>query len=129
MKKKANLSEKSRSMLQKAKAEAHERVVQRGLIQFRADAELVGQLLQIADYKKIPVSVLVRSWVAEHVRQDYAQLPLAEVRLQNGMVLTQETSCRQIEEVMHKLRQGEIDLTPKELRTLHSWLPVESEQP
>jgi hypothetical protein len=122
MNKKANLSERSRAMLEKAKADAHERVVQRGLLQFRADAELVDQLLQIADYKKIPVSVLVRSWVAEHVRQEYPLVPLRQVKLVDGAVLTQESSYRQIEDAVRQHGEGKIQLNPRELRTLHDWL-------
>lgn len=122
MKRKANVSEKSRKMLEQAKAEAHERVVKRGLIQFRADEELVDQLLQIADYKKIPVSVLVRSWVAEHVRQDFPLVPLKQVKLPDGELLTQDTYYRKLEDTVHKHQNGQLQLTPRELRTLHDWL-------
>lgn len=116
------LSAKSRAMLEKAKDEAHERVVKRGLIQFRADEELVDQLLKIADFKKIPVSVLVRSWVAEHVREEYPLIPLQQVKLPNGKTLTRDTEFRTLRDAIDKQAVGKLDLSPAELRTLRGWM-------
>jgi len=122
MKKKASLSEKSRQMLDQAKAEAHERVVKRGLIQFRAEEELVDQLLQIADYKKIPVSVLVRAWVAEHVRQEFPLIPLTEIRLPDNRVLTRDSYYRHLEDARYACQEGKLQLSAREVRTLDHWL-------
>lgn len=122
MKKKANISEKARKMLEQAKKDAHERVVKRGLIQFRAEEELVDQLLQIADHKKIPVSVLVRSWVAEHVREEFPLVPVKELRLPDGRMLTQDSYYRDLEEARYAYQDGKLPLSAREVRTLDGWL-------
>ncbi len=122
MKKKANLSPEARQMLDRARAEARERIVKRGIIQFRADEELVDQLLQIADHRKIPVGVLVRSWVAEHCRQEFPLVPLKDIRLPNGQLLTEETDASTLEDAVYMHQDGKLKLTPRELRTIHDWL-------
>jgi hypothetical protein len=60
--------------IEKTKAEARSRVVKRGIMHFRCDEEMMDQLLQVAQYKKLPVGSMVRSWVAEKLRVEYAHL-------------------------------------------------------
>jgi hypothetical protein len=67
---KQGISAKNRKRLDMLKLEARQRVVKRGIVQFRADEEMMEQLLTLADYKKIPVGVLVRSWVADSLRRE-----------------------------------------------------------
>jgi hypothetical protein len=55
----------------KTRAEARERVVKRGIMHFRCDEEMMDQLLQVAEYKKLPVGSMVRSWVAEKLRLEF----------------------------------------------------------
>ena len=64
------LSRDDRNRLQQAKFEARERVIQRGIVEFRADADLMDQLLQISDFKKTPVGTLVRQWIAPIVSNE-----------------------------------------------------------
>lgn len=49
------------------KTEARRRVIERGLLQFRADRELMTAVLETADALQIPVGSLVRLWVQERV--------------------------------------------------------------
>ena len=65
----------SRKRIEKTKAEARSRVVKRGIMHFRCDEEMMEQLLQVAHYKKLPVGSMVRSWVAEKLRPEFAALP------------------------------------------------------
>lgn len=61
--------------INKTKAAARTRVVKRGIMHFRADEEMMDQLLKVAEYKKLPVSSMVRSWVAEKLRKEIVLLP------------------------------------------------------
>jgi len=74
-----NKSDKRSIALQKridtTKAEARSRVVKRGIMHFRCDEEMMDQLLQVAHYKKLPVGSMVRSWVSEKLRTEFAALP------------------------------------------------------
>jgi len=60
--------------IERTKLEARERVIKRGIMHFRCDEEMMDQLLQVAQYKKLPVGSMVRSWVAEKLRVEYAHL-------------------------------------------------------
>lgn len=122
MKNRVNLSDKARKMLQQARRDAHKRVVKRGLIQFRAEEELVDHLLQIADHKKMPAGVLVRSWVAEHVRKELPQTPVQEILLPDGNVLNCDSYQRELEKARLAYEKGKLPLSAREARTLEGWL-------
>jgi hypothetical protein len=55
--------------LQKAHADlkndARQRIAERGILQFRADAETVLAVLDAADKQNVPVGALLRQWVQE----------------------------------------------------------------
>jgi len=104
------------------KQKARQRVVERGLVQFRAPEELVDQLMQLAEHKKIPVSVLVRSWVAEHVAAEMPQVPLKQLQLPNGNVLTKDSYANELEAALSKYESGKLKLTAREKCTLKIWL-------
>ena len=55
------------------KAEARQRVVERGLLQFRADPDTVKAVLHAADERNMPVGALLRQWVQERLMLDTAQ--------------------------------------------------------
>ncbi|HEY9871518.1 MAG TPA: hypothetical protein V6D08_20340 [Candidatus Obscuribacterales bacterium] len=55
------------------KADARQRVIERGLLQFRADPETVEAVLQAADEQKVPVGALLRQWVQERLMLNTAQ--------------------------------------------------------
>lgn len=67
-------AEELQKRIAKTKGEARERVVKRGLMHFRADEEMMEQLMAVAAYKKLPVSSMVRSWVAEQLRKEFAKI-------------------------------------------------------
>lgn len=64
-------SEALKKRIEKTKSEARTRVIKRGIMHFRCDEEMMEQLLQVAHYKKLPVGSMVRSWVAEKLRQEF----------------------------------------------------------
>jgi hypothetical protein len=49
-------------------------VVERGIMQFRADEEVMDALLRLADYKRIPAGVMVRAWVVERLREEAREI-------------------------------------------------------
>lgn len=52
------------------KADARQRVADRGILQFRADAQTIKAVLQAADEKNLPVGALLRQWVQERLLLD-----------------------------------------------------------
>lgn len=69
------LNQKQKKRIERTKADARLRVIKRGIMHFRCDEEMMDQLLQVAKYKKLPVGSMVRSWVAEKLRSEFARLP------------------------------------------------------
>jgi hypothetical protein len=50
--------------------EAHQRVLERGLVQFRLDENYMQELLEIADGKGLGYGVLARMWLCERLEQE-----------------------------------------------------------
>lgn len=75
------LSPKLQARFKKTQEAAHERVVQRGTIQFRLDAAGMENLLRLADACKTPAGVLARMWVMERLSQELDDKPSLESRL------------------------------------------------
>lgn len=67
---KAKRSEQTQKRLEQGRAAARQRIIDRGIIAFRADPEMMDELLKIAERKRIPYGVLARSWVAERLHQE-----------------------------------------------------------
>jgi hypothetical protein len=59
----------------KTQAAARQRVIKRGIVQFRADEEIMDLLLRIAMHKRIPYGVMCRAWVVERLRQEAQAMP------------------------------------------------------
>ncbi len=116
------ISAQNRKRLEKARKEARQRVIERGIVQFRADEELMDQLLQIADYKKVPVGTLVRQWIAPIVSQEFINVPVKEITLPDGRVLTRDSYYRDLEDARYAYQDGKLPLSAREVRTLESWL-------
>jgi hypothetical protein len=55
------------------KNDARQRIAERGVLQFRADTELVMAVLAAADKAKIPVGALLRQWVQEKLQIENAK--------------------------------------------------------
>ena len=60
--------------IEKTKSAARRRIVKRGIMHFQCDEEMMEQLLQVAQYKKLPVGSMVRSWVAEKLRKEHSAI-------------------------------------------------------
>jgi hypothetical protein len=54
----------------KTQAAALQRVIERGIVQFRADEEIMELLLRVAMHKRVPYGVMCRAWVVERLRQE-----------------------------------------------------------
>jgi len=62
---------------------AHERVLGRGLVQFRLERDYMQQLLEMADEKGLGYGVLARMWLCERLEQERlgsSKLPLNQIR-------------------------------------------------
>ena len=57
-----------------SQAAARKRVIERGIVQFRADEEIMDLLLKVAAHKRIPYGVMCRAWVVERLRQESNEL-------------------------------------------------------
>ena len=67
---KGEISPRMQKMLSKGRAEARKRVIERGLIQFRADATMMQQLLEISEHRGIPLGTMLREWVKDRLRNE-----------------------------------------------------------
>ncbi|MFN8659154.1 MAG: hypothetical protein U0105_22645 [Candidatus Obscuribacterales bacterium] len=79
--------------MQKAKDEAARRVADRGVVQFRADADLILRLYTLAEKRKTSISELLRSWVGERLSLEEQDKPSLESRVTNleKMILLPKT--------------------------------------
>jgi hypothetical protein len=64
----------ARERAEKTQAAARQRVIERGIVQFRADEEIMDLLLRVAEHKRIPYGVLCRAWIVERLRKE-AEFP------------------------------------------------------
>jgi hypothetical protein len=55
---------------ERGRTAARQRVIERGIIAFRSDAEMMDLLLRIAEYKRLPYGVLARSMVMDSLRKE-----------------------------------------------------------
>jgi hypothetical protein len=55
--------------------EAHQRVLERGLVQFRLDEDYMQELLATADVKGLGYGVLARMWLCERLEQEKQKNP------------------------------------------------------
>jgi hypothetical protein len=60
----------ARERAEHTQAAARQRVIERGIVQFRADEEIMDLLLKVADHKRIPYGVMCRAWVVERLRKE-----------------------------------------------------------
>ena len=49
---------------------ARQRIIERGIVQFRADEEIMDLLLKVALHKRIPYGVMCRTWIVERLRHE-----------------------------------------------------------
>ena len=59
---------------ERSQAAARQRVIERGIVQFRADEEIMDLLLRVAMHKRVPYGVMCRAWVVERLRQEASRL-------------------------------------------------------
>lgn len=74
-----DISPRMKKMLEKGRIEARKRVIERGIVQFRADPELMAKLLEISEQRRIPLGTMVRNWTADRLDQEQSQLPASDV--------------------------------------------------
>ncbi len=53
-----------------SKENARRRIIERGKVEFRADEEMMDLLLYLCEQRKMPLGVMVRSWVWERLREE-----------------------------------------------------------
>ncbi len=64
------MKKETQERLEKGRLEALDAVAQRGVMQFRLDAESIKELYALADSKRKPVGTLVREWVLEKLESE-----------------------------------------------------------
>jgi hypothetical protein len=63
-----DISPRMRKLLTKGRAEARRRVIDRGLVQFRADSDTMEKLLEVSEHRGIPLGTMVREWIKERLK-------------------------------------------------------------
>jgi len=67
---KNDISPRMKKLLERGRTEARKRVVERGLVQFRADPDTMQQLLEISEHRGIPLGTMLREWVKDRLRHE-----------------------------------------------------------
>ena len=67
---KTKRSPETQKRFEQGRASARKRVTERGTIAFRADAEMIDLLLQVAAHKRLPYGTMARSWVMDRLREE-----------------------------------------------------------
>lgn len=119
---KKQISSKMKAALERARAEARGRVIERGLVQFRADRELMQQLLAVADYKKTAVGPLIRSWIAPIAKEEYEAILIERVMLGKGKLLTAESDVKELQQALSDHESGRLELSRKQASAIQDWL-------
>jgi hypothetical protein len=70
----AKRSAATQKRVEQGRAAARQRVIDRGTIASRADAEMMELLLKVAEHKRIPYGVLARSRVMDCLREEATAL-------------------------------------------------------
>lgn len=70
---KDEVSPHMKRMLEKGRAEARKRVIERGLVQFRADPDTMRQMLEISEHRGVPLGTMLREWVKDRLRYEQAK--------------------------------------------------------
>ena len=68
---KNELSPRMKTMLEKGRAQARKRVIERGIAQFRVDPNIMEQLLQISEHRGIPLGTMLREWIKDRLRSEH----------------------------------------------------------
>lgn len=68
---KNEISPRMKKMLEKGRAEARKRVIERGVVQFRADPNMMQELLEISENRRIPLGTMLREWITYRLRQEH----------------------------------------------------------
>ncbi len=69
-------SAETQKRFEQGRAAARSRVIDRGVVAFRADPEMMEMLLRVSEHKRIPYGVMARSWVMERLREEIKTGPL-----------------------------------------------------
>jgi hypothetical protein len=95
---------------QNAKKAARKAVVERGLFQFRLDADTYNALLDLAQKQRLPVSAMVRAWVEERLTVE-----LSEGEPSAPLLLSRiEQSVQQLKKMQVRESSGENTYKPRE---------------
>lgn len=64
-----DLPPRAKKLRENSKAAARKRIIERGIVHFRADESFMSQLLNVAERMKTPPGTLCRQWVAEKLEK------------------------------------------------------------
>lgn len=67
---KNEISPRMRKLLEKGRVEARNRVIERGVVQFRADPDMMKELLEISEARRVPLGTMLREWVGDRLRHE-----------------------------------------------------------
>ena len=74
-----DISPRMRKMLERGRAQARDKIIERGIVQFRADPELMSRLLLISDTRKLPLGTMLRNWIVERLDNEEMRDPSVNI--------------------------------------------------
>ena len=106
------ISAKMRALLDKEKKETRKRIIERGIIHFRADEEFMSSLLEAAEHLKIAPGTLCRNIIWDYLKGQ---------RLAAGSKLTRSKASSDAASLATELRSWQKEIRG-ELREIHAYL-------
>ncbi len=99
---KAGRTMKAESLIKMKRLEqdARRRIIERGKIEFRAEPELMSQLLDLAKERKTPLGKMIREWVQarleQEVRNSPSQLDKIETKIDKLLLLRKQGKLKDV---------------------------------
>lgn len=108
---------KMRALLNKERRESRNRIIERGIVHFRADKEFMTALLDAAEQMKIAPGTLCRRVVWEHLKspQSWPSAECAQVEMPPGI---NEALLLKLEAIQELLSQAVLSRTPTQAAML-----------
>ena len=69
------MRKESLAKMKKIEQEARQRIIERGKIDFRAEPELLSQLLDLAKERKLPLGTMLREWIRAQLERETKKSP------------------------------------------------------
>ncbi len=113
--------ERTKKALEKGRLKLRQRVIERGIVQFRADGQFMERLLDTAELRKVPPGVLCREWVWERLQlgAPAKPQPYFSPSEQNHSEVREEDAPYTASDTSHRISSKDVGILLDEMKALH----------